>query len=615
MLTWSVSETPACLHAALRRLADFHALQELSDSASEQPTLTFRQWQEQGVCCQQSNQGFKISFDTVRHALRGVGNALSGLLTTVPEYIPFSSFGIMQDCSRNAVLLPEEFERWLCRLSLLGYNMAMLYTEDTYQLSGEPLFGYQRGALSAEDIRHIDAYASELGIEIIACFQTLGHMEQVLKWKAYNAVKDDGSVLLCESEQTYELIEKMLVSWKESLTTNRVHIGMDEAWGLGRGSYLKQHGYVDGFELFNRHLLRVKSLCDKHGLQPMIWSDMYFSLGSVSNNYYDPASRVPAAAIASIPKGVPLVYWDYYHDNPDFYADFIRRHKELGVGDPVMASGITSWLCPWYDKNHVNKNVPACVAASREAGLQEIFFTMWGDDGDYCHRDSVWNGLALAAEHAIHGHAVEDVLQQRVLGVCGLDYAAQARAADMNHVEGMEAVSLIWDDPLLALYAKRHEVARPGVCQRAEQFYRAVLSDLNEHTDHGIQHACTVLRLCAEKCGWTWRLLSCYQQHDIVGLQELRDKYIPACREAVRAYADSMRAYWIERHTPFGLEVLQIRLGGQIERWNECERRLDAYIAGTVTNIPELHHIQGISADESEQPRKFKDLGVATSCF
>jgi hypothetical protein len=98
---------------------------------------------------------------------------------------------------------------------------------------------------------------------------------------------------------------------------------MDETHDLGLGRYLDRNGYRHGFDLFNEHLARVVDICQKHGLEPMIWSDMYFRLGCESRDYYDPATVIPDAVVANIPEDVELVYWDYYHDNKAFYIDWI----------------------------------------------------------------------------------------------------------------------------------------------------------------------------------------------------------------------------------------------------------------------------------------------------
>ena len=54
-------------------------------------------------------------------------------------------FGVMLDCSRNAVMKPSAIKKFVDYLSAFGYNMLQLYTEDTYEVKNEPYFGYLRG--------------------------------------------------------------------------------------------------------------------------------------------------------------------------------------------------------------------------------------------------------------------------------------------------------------------------------------------------------------------------------------------------------------------------------------------------------------------------------------
>ena len=67
--------------------------------------------------------------------------------------IPFRRFGVMIDCSRNAVMNRDAFFRMADLLSALGYNAIRLYTEDTYEVEGEPYFGYLRGRYSGAELR------------------------------------------------------------------------------------------------------------------------------------------------------------------------------------------------------------------------------------------------------------------------------------------------------------------------------------------------------------------------------------------------------------------------------------------------------------------------------
>ena len=69
-------------------------------------------------------------------------------------------FGVMLDMSRNAVMRPEEVKKIMTILHGFGYNMLQLYTEDTYEVDGEPYFGYLRGRYSKEELTGLD-YAKE----------------------------------------------------------------------------------------------------------------------------------------------------------------------------------------------------------------------------------------------------------------------------------------------------------------------------------------------------------------------------------------------------------------------------------------------------------------------
>ena len=51
----------------------------------------------------------------------------------------------MLDCSRNAVMKVSKLKEFIDFLSKAGYNALELYLEDTYEVEGEPYFGYMRG--------------------------------------------------------------------------------------------------------------------------------------------------------------------------------------------------------------------------------------------------------------------------------------------------------------------------------------------------------------------------------------------------------------------------------------------------------------------------------------
>ena len=48
--------------------------------------------------------------------------------------------GVMLDCSRNAVMKPEQVKQYARIIRDMGYNTLMLYTEDTYEVENQPFF-------------------------------------------------------------------------------------------------------------------------------------------------------------------------------------------------------------------------------------------------------------------------------------------------------------------------------------------------------------------------------------------------------------------------------------------------------------------------------------------
>ena len=62
---------------------------------------------------------------------------------------------------------------------------------------------------------------------------------------SYNDVKESNNTLLPGIEKTYVLIEKMIKTCREVFTSNRIHIGMDEAFDLGAYRYALKGIVID----------------------------------------------------------------------------------------------------------------------------------------------------------------------------------------------------------------------------------------------------------------------------------------------------------------------------------------------------------------------------------
>ena len=113
----------------------------------------------------------------------------------------FDRLGIMLDCSRNGVLKVSSVKTYIDILAGLGYNCLMLYTEDTYEVDNQPFLGYLRGRYTQAELKELDAYAAQRGIELIPCIQTLAHLNAIVRWNAYKPFTDTRDILLAEDDE------------------------------------------------------------------------------------------------------------------------------------------------------------------------------------------------------------------------------------------------------------------------------------------------------------------------------------------------------------------------------------------------------------------------------
>ena len=594
-LVWSAADTPEELAPLLTNLAEEFPVSDGGRGLK----LKFKRIKgdETVTRVTRSKGGVLVEYTSIAAAARGIGSALSRL--DGENRTPFSTLGIMLDVSRNMVMTADHLKMWLRRLALAGCNLVMLYCEDTYELEDEPMFGYMRGGYTFEEIRELDVCAKSLGIELVGCIQTLGHMEQILRWSDFSDVKDTARVLLADQPRTYELIEKMIKFWSTALDSRRIHIGMDETHDLGRGAFLDRFGYERGFDIFNRHLAKVNEICKKHGLAPMLWSDMYFRLANEKQEYYDLTSKIPDDVKAAIPRNVRLVYWDYYHTDEKDYCAMIRRHRELGF-DPVVASGIWTWTKLWYDHEQTRRTALPCIRACRKEKIRELFFTMWGDDGAYCNMDSALAGIFYTADLAF-GEEGRERTEQRFNCICGpTDYAAHLAASRMNCVFddregkpfGVCVSSLIWDDPLQGIMYDACRARDPEfdlqLLDLCEEIQCLLIPSLELAGAGDLEHAANIVSLLIKKLEFRGALIAAYDQGDRLALREIAVNVIPAVIAAASEFDASFRRQWLDCAKPFGLERIQSRNATLIARLEETSLRIREYLAGEIDRIDEL---------------------------
>ena len=549
--------------------------------------MTIRETQFDGVLVRYDGKDAEIGYTTVPQKMRAqtilaMKTEKSRAPFTVEEHPVFDLCGPMLDVSRGGVMTVEAVCRYLDKTAALGMNMLMLYTEDTYEVKEYPTFGYLRGRYTIEELRAIDDYAAALGIEVIPCIQTLGHLLKFTRWG--KVPTDVPGVLLPGDEAVYRFIDAELRAIRAAFRSRRIHLGMDEAGGLARGTYMKQHGLQNPLDVFNAHLARVKEMAQSYGFSPMIWTDMYYS-ETDGQNYYARGYEIPDAAVRGAPSDVGLVFWDYYHTDYAYY-DEKWKQQERFPNEKIFGGGLWTWdgFLPNF-RYSCETSFPA-LSCAIDHGVKTVIATLWGDDGTETNLESAYALLPIFSEYMYKGKAcTPDDVYDMAAYISG-ESRAVIDAVAAFHLGREGAVRLGKNLVYTDLFLNR-DGASIDYAAEAEKL-RAALSVLQaaEPTRFLPLYRMTV-DAALKRCEILAALRPAYQSGDRAVLEDVAARLIPALREADDALCGELMRQRERTCKPFGGEVFLYRFGGMEKRLSYQADRIMRYLSDG-TPIPEL---------------------------
>ncbi len=499
-----------------------------------------------------------------------------------------SCFGVMLDMSRNAVMKPSALKKFVDYISSFGYNMLQLYTEDTYEVEGEPYFGYLRGGYTKAEIQEIDAYCKEKGVELVPCIQTLAHLQTIFKFFEYRKVHDCNDILLIDEPRTYQLIENMFITLAENFTSRKVHIGMDEAHMVGLGKYMDKHGVCNRHELLNKHLSKVIEIAKKYGFEPMMWSDMFFRMSN-HGEYYGKKPILAKESIEGAPD-VSLVYWDYYHKKKSDYKAMVVAHERFGK-EIWFAGGVWTWVGFTPANRYSLQTMKPAMDACRECGVKNVFFTLWGDNGKECSYFSVLPSLYYLKRY------YDGVTDRRQIAaeferLTGESFEMMIRLDDANYVGGNKdgvrnpSKFMLYNDPFFGWMDTQ---AKEGVGEQYKRLAKRFARNAKQSENFGYIYT-SFSKLCkalSYKYDLGVRVREAYRQRDKELLRAIVGDF-KKTEKAVCDFYDAFCVLWHTENKPNGFEVQDIRLGGLIQRLKHCRIRLQNYLDGKESELPEL---------------------------
>jgi hypothetical protein len=300
---------------------------------------------------------------------------------TIYDWPDLQFRGISDDISRGQISKMENFKEIIRFISQYKMNTYMPYIEDVFRFKNHPKIGEGRGALTKEEVAELDAFAKKYHVQIIPIFETLGHMENILRIPDYRDLAEfPGSTTITPAkEETYRFLDELIFEISEAFSSPYLHIGGDESQQLGWGaskSLVEMNGLAT---VHAQHYKRVFEIAKSYGKQVMMYADMILANPTILNQ---------------IPDEIILIDWQYRaRDNYPSVEALQKSGRKF-----IVSPGLWNWLRIFPDYLESFSNIKNLIQRGYEAGALGAITSNWNDLGGATFREYNWYGYAFAAE-------------------------------------------------------------------------------------------------------------------------------------------------------------------------------------------------------------------------
>lgn len=508
----------------------------------------------------------------------------------------FDKLGVLVS-SDGTLYTVETLKKFIDYAAELDYNIFYIDLTAGYELEGEPLFCYLRAKYSNTELKELDAYAKSKGITVIPTIQTLAHLGYIFRWRPYFGMRDIDDILLVGEPKVYEFIEKMIKTMSECFSAKIIHLGLDEAFRLGRGKYYDLHGDRNRVDIMKEHVDKVLEICKKYGVSAEVWGDMYIRLAygtydEGGGTQFDKSEEVAN----SIDAALKIHYWDYYGLDVKHYSDYIDKFKKL-TDNVVFDGGVQSYIGFEPDNTFSIRTLEAGFKASYERGIKEVTVTIWG--GDVTNETSLWATMpsVVAASEFAHGNYDMVSVKAKFKQLMGMDFDAfialesadKLKARDKDNKESYycnPTKYLLYNDVFAGVYDSTVDESERRVFTEAAKQLKPYVGDKRWG---GIFRTAKALAEVLEyKFDLGIRTRRAYQAGDKKELKNLANKVYPLVIKRVKKLYRAFREQYYAECKYNGFEVQDMRFGGLINRLQNCRELLLKYCGGKIERLNEL---------------------------
>lgn len=492
---------------------------------------------------------------------------------TIHDYPSEKIRGISDDISRGQVSSLENFKKIIRILARYKLNVYSPYIEDMFVFKSHPLIGKGRGALTAKEVKELDAYAGQFHVAMIPVFETLGHWENILAMPEYVEYGEfpGAHTLNVSDERTYKMLDEMIGELAEAFSSPVFNMAADESWDVGLGASKSRVEKSDIATVHAEHYKRVLAILKKHGKRAWMYGDV------ILNN---------PAILDKIPKDITVVDWHYSLAERYTSPTVFRK-----AGFPfVVSPAIWSFTGPFPNYWHSFANIERLNRDGVESGSLGLLTSNWNDYGGEALRELNYLGYAWTAECAWNlGQADAARCQEGFFrdffgteDVQGIMSAYAMLSDPTNQYHWNE----LWRHPLVTLRAPSRE-DRPSLPLRGQSIVSTMplvqnllaeaTAKVKQNRDH-IQYLEFVARLNL----WFAKKLTLQEEvrrfaANIPAKDTVRLGFQQRCSDLVAELTTlkySFERLWLLTNKAAGIEYLMKRYDRQIAAWEDIVGQL-----------------------------------------
>ncbi len=278
--------------------------------------------------------------------------------------------GFMLDISRGKVPKAETVKRLADILARFKYNQLQLYVEGfSFLYPSFEKYCDENASLTAQEIKEISLYCRERFVELVPNQNCLGHMAPWLSKKefehlaececgfSYSGFSLPVSTLNAANEKSTEFIERLTADLIACFDSDKIHMGLDEPFELGKG----KNSDSDTSELLKNYVNKLDSICNKYGKKMMMWSDALHKFNCIDEK---------------LPKDVTYLEWGYEKEYP--FDERCKKLNDYGL-DFYVCPGTSSWLSFTGLTDNFIQNIDNAVNTAVKYDAKGVLLTDWGD--------------------------------------------------------------------------------------------------------------------------------------------------------------------------------------------------------------------------------------------